>query len=143
MIGHCFNPKCNEELRYLRQGSVYQWEKGVAQDFHSEFFWLCPACSPIFKVVFDHDGEPSLAPAALKDERGRRGSRIRRVLRDVVEECIAVPVPETQATRQDEAIAVRAAKSKSSLILLGLHRTGNTIHEAHCPVMTVPSNFSG
>jgi hypothetical protein len=25
MIGHCFNPQCNEELRYLRQGSVYQW----------------------------------------------------------------------------------------------------------------------
>jgi nucleotide-binding universal stress UspA family protein len=57
--------------------------------------------------------------------------------------------------RADEAIAVRAAKSKSSLILLGLHRSGNqaidcadgvvsaTIREAHCPVMTVPSNFSG
>ena len=57
--------------------------------------------------------------------------------------------------RADEAIAVRAAKSKSSLILLGLHSSGNqaidcadgvvsaTIREAHCPVMTVPSNFSG
>jgi nucleotide-binding universal stress UspA family protein len=57
--------------------------------------------------------------------------------------------------RPDEAIAARAAKSKSSLILFGLHRSGNqatdcadgvvssTIREAHCPVMTVPSNFSG
>ena len=57
--------------------------------------------------------------------------------------------------RADEVIAVRAAKSKCSLILLGLHRSGNqaidcadgvvsaTIREAHCPVMTVPSNFSG
>ena len=57
--------------------------------------------------------------------------------------------------RADEAIAIRAAKSKSSLILLGLHRSGNqaidcadgvvsaTIREARCPVMTVPSNFSG
>jgi hypothetical protein len=57
--------------------------------------------------------------------------------------------------RADEAIAVRAAKSKSSLILFGLHRGGNqaidcadgvvsaTIREAHCPVMTVPSNFPG
>ncbi len=57
--------------------------------------------------------------------------------------------------RADEAIAARAAKSKSSLILFGLHRSGNqatdcadgvvsaTIREAHCPVMTVPSNFSG
>jgi nucleotide-binding universal stress UspA family protein len=57
--------------------------------------------------------------------------------------------------RADEAIAARAAKSESSLILFGLHRGGNqaidcadgvvsaTIREAHCPVMTVPSNFSG
>jgi len=57
--------------------------------------------------------------------------------------------------RADEAIAVRAAKSRSSLILFGLHRSGNqavdcadgvvsaTIREAHCPVMTVPSNFPG
>jgi hypothetical protein len=44
---------------------------------------------------------------------------------------------------------------EAALILLGLHRGGNqaidcadgavsaTIREAHCPVMTVPSNFSG
>lgn len=55
--------------------------------------------------------------------------------------------------RADEAIAARAAKSKSSLILFGLHRGGNqatdcadgvvsaSIREAHCPVMTIPSNF--
>jgi hypothetical protein len=95
MIGCCFNSECNEELRYLRQGSVYQWETGVAQDFHSEFFWLCPACSPLFKLVSDPAGEPFLAPAALKDEWGRRDSRIRRVLRGVVEECMAGPPPET------------------------------------------------
>ncbi len=100
MIGNCFNPKCNEELPYLRQGSVYQWETGVAQDFHSEFFWLCPACSPEFRLVSDRDGEPSLAPATLKDQWGRRDSRIRRVLRGVVEECMAVPVSETQDARQ-------------------------------------------
>ena len=92
MIGHCFNPECNEELRYLRQGSVYQRETGTAQDFRSEFFWLCPACSPLFKVTSDDDGEPSLAPAALRDERVRRNSRIRRVLRDVV----VAQLPETQ-----------------------------------------------
>jgi hypothetical protein len=84
MIGHCFNPQCNEELRYLRQGSVYQWERGVAKNFHSEFFWLCSTCSPLFKVISDHEGDPSLAPAALRDEAGRRKSRIRRVLRDVM-----------------------------------------------------------
>ena len=29
MIGHCFNPDCNEELRYLRKGTVYQLETGL------------------------------------------------------------------------------------------------------------------
>jgi hypothetical protein len=96
MIGHCFNPKCHEELRYLRQGSVYQWETGVAQDFHSEFFWLCPACSPVFKVVSGHEGVPSLAPVALKDERGRRDSRIRRVWRGGVEKSTVAQLPENQ-----------------------------------------------
>ncbi len=84
MIGHCFNPECNEELRYLRQGSVYQRETGAAQDFRSEFFWLCQACSPLFKVTSDDDGKPSLVPATRRDERVHRNFRIRRVLRDVV-----------------------------------------------------------
>ena len=56
--------------------------------------------------------------------------------------------------RADEAIAARAAESKSSLILFELHRSGRgmidcpdgvvsaTIREAQCPVMTVPSNLS-
>jgi nucleotide-binding universal stress UspA family protein len=54
----------------------------------------------------------------------------------------------------EQAIAARAAKSNSSLILFELHRSGNrmidcpdgvvsaTIREAQCPVMTVPSNLS-
>jgi nucleotide-binding universal stress UspA family protein len=57
--------------------------------------------------------------------------------------------------RADEAIAARAAESKSSLILFELHRGGRrmidcsdgvvsaTIRKAHCPVMTVPAQFSG
>ena len=96
MIGYCFNPECNKELRYLRQGSVYQWETGNTQDFRSEFFWLCPACSSLFKVTPDPDGEPSLAPAALRDEQGRKNSRIRRVLRNVM----VAKLPETQDTQR-------------------------------------------
>lgn len=57
--------------------------------------------------------------------------------------------------RADEAIAARAAESKSSLILFELHRSGRrmidcpdgvvsaTIRKAHCPVITVPAQFSG
>ncbi|HTZ58316.1 MAG TPA: universal stress protein [Acidobacteriaceae bacterium] len=55
--------------------------------------------------------------------------------------------------RADQAITARAVKSKSSLILFGLHRSGNqmidcpdgvvsaTIRQAHCPVMTVPPDL--
>lgn len=57
--------------------------------------------------------------------------------------------------RAEDAIAARAAASKSSLILFGLHRSGNkmvdcpdgvvsaTIRQAHCPVMAVPPVFTG
>lgn len=59
------------------------------------------------------------------------------------------------AGRAEDAIAARAAVSKSSLILFGLHRSGNkmvdcpdgvvsaTIRQAHCPVMAVPPAFAG
>jgi nucleotide-binding universal stress UspA family protein len=52
--------------------------------------------------------------------------------------------------RADKIIAEHAAESKASLILFGLHRSGNqmidcpdgvvsaTIRQAPCPVMTVP-----
>jgi nucleotide-binding universal stress UspA family protein len=57
--------------------------------------------------------------------------------------------------RAEEAIAARAGASDSSLILFGLHRSGNkmvdcpdgvvsaTIHQARCPVMAVPPAFAG
>jgi nucleotide-binding universal stress UspA family protein len=67
-----------------------------------------------------------------------------------------IPVSWTVVHGQaDEAIAARAAKSKSSLILFELHRSGRrmvdcpdgvvsaTIRRAHCPVITVPAPFSG
>jgi nucleotide-binding universal stress UspA family protein len=56
--------------------------------------------------------------------------------------------------RAHEAISARAAESGASLILFGLHRSGNhmiecpdgvvsgAIREAHCPVMTVPPNLA-
>lgn len=55
--------------------------------------------------------------------------------------------------RADELLAEHAAKSRSSVILFGLHRSGNqmidcpdgvvsaTIRRAHCPVITVPPDL--
>ena len=87
MIGHCFNPACNKELRYLRQGSVYQLETGVGRMFHSEFFWLCPNCCSRFEVSSDGNGLPLLAPCGSKGEGHPRCSCIKRVFRGMLQEC--------------------------------------------------------
>lgn len=91
MIGNCFNPDCNEELRYLRQGSVYQMESGEGREFHSEFFWLCPACSTTFKVSSDDKGMPLLSPADFNDDCYQRCCRVRRVLRGVLRDASVSP----------------------------------------------------
>ena len=85
MIGLCFNAECNEELHYLRRGSVYAWESGVAPQ-HSEFFWLCSVCSHTFQVVSDENGKPVLSPRWLRTGLNLTHSRVRRVLRELVRE---------------------------------------------------------
>jgi hypothetical protein len=82
MIEHCFNPQCNQEFRYLGQGSVYQWERGSGQDFRLEFFWLCPACAAAFRLTSDARGIPSLAPRSGK-AAGKSSLQIRRVFGDM------------------------------------------------------------
>jgi hypothetical protein len=99
MIGHCFNPACNKELRYLRQGTVYQWETGIGRDFHSEFFWPCPNCSSTFELASDENGGPLLAPWGARGEVHPRRSRIRRVLRGVLQECLAAELPAAAEVR--------------------------------------------
>lgn len=97
MIGHCFNPLCNEELRYLRRGTVFAWETGSAPDFHSEFFWLCPSCSKRFHIVPDEEGRPALVSNHEKrapKQKPIRASRVRRVLQEVLNEPhTKAPVP--------------------------------------------------
>ena len=105
MIGHCFNPKCNRELRYLRDGSVYQWESGVGRQFRSEFFWLCPACSSAFKVGTDENGSPLLVPSNLKRGGDRRQSRIRVVFRAALAEPSVSELP--------DAVDVTASRSST------------------------------
>jgi hypothetical protein len=87
MIGNCFNQECKKELRYLRQGAIYQWEKGTGTEFDSEFFWLCPKCSCTFDVSSGRDGVPSLTPCGVRGEGNQRCSRVRRVLRGILPEC--------------------------------------------------------
>jgi hypothetical protein len=86
MIGRCFNSECGEELRYLRQGSVYVWECGGVPEFRVEFFWLCPTCSRRYKVAPDQTGRPVLSPNSLRIRTARQGCRLRRVLGEVLRE---------------------------------------------------------
>jgi hypothetical protein len=93
VIGHCFNPACNQELRYLRQGSVYQLETGVGRRYRSDFFWLCLNCSPRFEVGSDDNGLPLLTPRGSTGGANHRFSRIKRVLRGMLQECPAARFP--------------------------------------------------
>ena len=99
MIGHCFNSECNEELRYLREGSVYQREIGDGRDFHAEFFWLCQTCSSTFNVVSDDNGSPLLVLRSFKREVDRRHSQIRRVFRGVLPESVVSNLPDPMGVR--------------------------------------------
>ena len=80
MINCCFNLACRQEFRYLLAGSLYQWETGQGAEFRSEFFWLCPACTLILKVVADETGHPAVAASSFQGIPSERCSRIRRVL---------------------------------------------------------------
>ena len=93
MIGLCFNPECNQELRYLRHGSVYVWESRLRPE-HSEFFWLCSACSRTFEIASDEHGKPILSSKSLRAGFNGRYSRLRRVLREVVREDVSQIPPE-------------------------------------------------
>jgi hypothetical protein len=98
MVGHCFNPECREELRYLRQGSFYAWDSGVAPE-HSEFFWLCSACSRTFLVACDGHGRPLIWPRWLRIERNPTYSRVRRVFKEFEREDTSRPMVEESDSR--------------------------------------------
>jgi hypothetical protein len=81
MIDRCFNPGCGQELHYLRDGSVYEWEGGKLSNLPLEFFWLCPECSKYFTVVSDENGAAILCRnSCLESQKASRPSRVRRVL---------------------------------------------------------------
>ena len=93
MIGHCFNPECQKELQYLRQGSVFHWESGRGCGARSEFFWLCSSCSCQFDLRFDADERPLLAPSGTKRECREGCSRIRRVFQKFLQDRPEDPQP--------------------------------------------------
>jgi hypothetical protein len=98
MVGHCFNPECSEELRYLHQGSVYAFDSGVEPE-HSEFFWLCQACSRTFLVACDEHGTPVIWPKRLRIAPNPTYSRVRRVFKKVEQEDRSRPMVDEPESR--------------------------------------------
>jgi hypothetical protein len=48
MVSQCANPDCRRELRYLRDGKVYQFVLSIKTGGKRlEHFWLCGDCSKI------------------------------------------------------------------------------------------------
>ena len=53
---NCFNPACNRELRYLRDGRVVRVLRGNNEQPSMEHYWLCGACYQIYDFLFPPDG---------------------------------------------------------------------------------------
>ena len=60
MINRCFNPACNRELRYLRDGRVVRVIRGDDENACMEHYWLCGACYQRYDFVFPSDGTVTL-----------------------------------------------------------------------------------
>jgi len=46
MVSYCANPYCRRELRYLRDGKIYQFVlSSKTGSKRMEHFWLCGKCS--------------------------------------------------------------------------------------------------
>jgi hypothetical protein len=52
MISECANPDCRRELRYLRDGKIYQFVlSSKTGSKRLEHFWLCGECSKTMILI--------------------------------------------------------------------------------------------
>jgi len=57
MIDKCFNPACERELRYLRDGRVIRVIRSEDDQTIVQHYWLCGTCYDVFDFAFLSDGE--------------------------------------------------------------------------------------
>lgn len=62
MIDRCFNPDCNQRLRYLREGRVVRVIQHKGDELAIEHFWLCGPCYTLYDFRFSSDGHVGLSP---------------------------------------------------------------------------------
>lgn len=69
MVDRCFNPDCNKELHYLREGRVVRVMQGEGEELLIEHFWLCGACHQFCDFRFLPDGSVSLVSRSSVEAR--------------------------------------------------------------------------
>ena len=67
MINRCFNPACNRELHYLRDGRVVRVIRGMEGDASVEHYWLCGSCYQFHDFIFALDGAVTLGNKSTGD----------------------------------------------------------------------------
>jgi len=58
----CFNPACNKELRYLRDGRVIRVIRRDNDQTLVQHYWLCGNCYDVFDFVFPPGGDVTIQP---------------------------------------------------------------------------------
>ncbi len=72
MISRCANPRCQEELHYLRSGRIIAMDVPVGESRRVEHFWLCGKCCQSLDFDCLQDGHMLLRPrVALHVSSGR------------------------------------------------------------------------
>lgn len=62
MIDKCFNPTCDREMRYLRDGRVVRVIRREDDKTVVQHYWLCGSCYDAFDFAFLPDGEVIIEP---------------------------------------------------------------------------------
>jgi hypothetical protein len=74
MVSQCANPDCRQELRYLRDGKIYQFvllRKTGASGWNTS--WLCGDCSKIMILTCVNQSEVK-TERLLQDRANQKGS---------------------------------------------------------------------
>lgn len=69
MLAKCANPSCDAPFRYLRDGRLFQLERGdrpglAAAGHNVEHYWLCGACARQFTLTRGPEGGVAVVPQA-------------------------------------------------------------------------------
>jgi hypothetical protein len=62
MIDKCFNPACDKQMRYLRDGRVVRVIRREDDKTLVQHYWLCGSCYDAYDFVFRPGGDVVIEP---------------------------------------------------------------------------------